>query len=522
MISLKSGKIIQFFKGKSLTNQIVIIIAAIMLVPLVALVYDIFFASKTDQVIFLDKEQRLESLVKSTNDEFIKKLTDLDKGQMPITPTVLHSTFSQVVAPHVPANSGIRFGLYVPKSDKITVLGFLHNYRNLSPTEEAERERDIFEKTKTGLVATEMSKEPLFRIAGTSDDQVVEYILPVIYQGKVVAVMWAGERLNPFFTQSSYFRKALRYFILAILGVAIIGTLLTVRNLINGVERLKLGLEKMEKDIGQLLPEMPGELGQVAIAVNKMALSLAEKEKLEDQLRRSEHLIALGRLATGVAHELRNPIGIIKTLVEIMKEEYSQLSGIDEFTRAVEEQVDRQNMVIQELLDFGRPTKVASKECSVNDLLNGVLSFSAAVLRKQKIKVRLNLQPDLPSIFADVDKLKQVFVNLIINASEAMPNGGILEIKSYNVDNQLVVQFVDTGEGIPPEEQSRIFDPFYTTKPTGTGLGLSISYQNIKLHNGTIEVDSSPGQGTTFTIKLPIEQNTPKGGEVVDTARISD
>lgn len=103
-----------------------------------------------------------------------------------------------------------------------------------------------------------------------------------------------------------------------------------------------------------------------------------------------------------------------------------------------------------------------------------------------------------------------------------MPNGGILEIKSYNVDNQLVVQFVDTGEGIPPEEQSRIFDPFYTTKPTGTGLGLSISYQNIKLHNGTIEVDSSPGQGTTFTIKLPIEQNTPKGGEVVDTARISD
>ncbi len=514
---MKNKKLLSFFRGKSLTNQIIIIITAIMLVPLVALTYDLLFASRTDEVIFLDKEQRLASLVTSTRDEYTNSLQNLGLHPDQISSETLHNLFTQVVKPQVPANSGIRFGLYVPSSDKITVLGFLHNYRNLSPNEEALREKEIFEKTKPALVATEVSKEPLFRITGSWDDQVVESISPVVLEGKVVAVMWAGERLNPIFYQSSYFRKLVRYFILAILVLGIIGTLLIVRNITTGVDRLKLGLQQMETDIHHPLPEMTGELGQVAVAVNKMAIGLLEKENLEDQLRRSEHLIALGRLATGVAHELRNPIGIIKTLVELMKEEYSQVSGIDEFTRAIDEQVDRQNLVIQELLDFGRPTKVSTRECSVNDLLNGVLSFSKAVLRKQKIKVHLNLQESMPTILADSEKLKQVFVNLIVNAAEAMPKGGKLQITTSYSDSHLVLLFTDTGEGIPQEEISRIFDPFYTTKKTGTGLGLSISYQYIKLHQGTMEVESTPGQGTSFTIKLPVEQTFPEGSDRIDS-----
>ncbi|KJR47235.1 hypothetical protein UF75_2388 [Desulfosporosinus sp. I2] len=260
----------------------------------------------------------------------------------------------------------------------------------------------------------------------------------------------------------------------------------------------------MEKDIHHLLPEMSGELGQVARAVNRMAVSLTEKERLEDQLRQSEHLIALGRLATGVAHELRNPIGIIKTLVELMKQEYSQVSGIEEFTRAIDEQVDRQALEIQELLDFGRPTKVSIKECSVNDLIKGVLSFSAAMLRKQRVGVVLQLDNKLSRIFADTEKLKQVFVNIIVNAAEAMPSGGKLEIITRETDNMVVISFSDTGEGIPAEEMVRIFDPFYTTKKTGTGLGLSISYQSIQLHGGTIEVDSALNKGSTFIISLPL------------------
>ena len=515
MINLKY---LYFFRHKSLTNQIIIIIAAIMLVPLAALIYDISFASRTDKVVFLDKEQRLESLAKSTKDELIKTLTNSETTTSQISPVILHNTFISVVEPIIPANTGIRFGLYIPTSDKITVLGFLHNYRNLSPEEESIREKDIFEKTKSGLVATEMSKEPLFRITGSWDDQVVEYICPVIIQNKLVAVIWAGERLNPIFYQNSYFRKLVRYFILFVLALGITGALLVVRNITTGVNRLKLGLQDMEKDIHRLLPEMSGELGQIAAAINKMAVALSEKERLENQFRQSEHLIALGRLATGVAHELRNPAGIIKTLVELMHNEYSLVTGIDEFTKSIDEQVDRQNTVIQELLDFGKPSKCACKECSVNDLLTGILSFSSASLRKQNVQVQLNLQKSIPKIMVDTEKLKQVFVNLIINAAEAMPNGGIIQITTTYTNKNLTLEFKDTGEGISIEEKSRIFDPFYTTKVTGTGLGLPICYQNLNMHGGTIEVHSTPGEGTTFIIKLPIEQNFFERGDQVDTS----
>ena len=503
-ILLKNKKIFSSFKGNSLTNQIVIIIAAIILVPLVVLMYDIFFASRTDKVVFFDKEQRLEALVKSTNNEFSRNLGALWPGPGDVSSTLLHNEFTRVVEPQLPANPGIRFGLYVPRTEKITVLGFLHNFRNLSQEEEAQRESEIFVNTKSGLIATEMSNEPLFRISGSWNDQVVEYISPVELNGKVVAVMWVGERLNPFFYQNSFFRILVRYFTLGVLALVMIGTLIIIRNLTTGVDRLKQGLHSMEKDIHHLLPEMSGELGQVARAVNRMAVSLTEKERLEDQLRQSEHLIALGRLATGVAHELRNPIGIIKTLVELMKQEYSQVSGIEEFTRAIDEQVDRQALEIQELLDFGRPTKVSIKECSVNDLIKGVLSFSAAMLRKQRVDVVLQLDNKLSRILADTEKLKQVFVNIIVNAAEAMPSGGKLEIITRETDNMVVISFSDTGEGIPAEEMVRIFDPFYTTKKTGTGLGLSISYQSIQLHGGTIEVDSALYKGSTFIISLPI------------------
>lgn len=517
LMLLKNKKVLSYFKRNSLTKQIVIIIAAIMLVPLLALMYDIFFASRTEEIVFLDKEQRLGDLVKSTNKEFSIGLESLGAKPDDISSTLLNGEFTRVVEPKVLENSDIRFGLYIPLTEKITILGFLHNYRSLSEEEEAQRESEIFARTKIGLIATAMSNEPLFRISGSWNDQVVEYISPVVLKGKVVAIMWAGERLDPFFYQSNYFRKLLRYFTLGVLALVMFGTLVIIRNITTGVDKLKKGLEHMEKDIHHLLPEMSGELGQVARAVNRMAVGLTEKERLEDQLKQSEHLIALGRLATGVAHELRNPSAIIKLLVELMKQEYSQMSGIEEYTRAIDEQVDRQDIEIQELLDFGRPTKVAIKECCVNDLINGVLSFSAAMLRGQGVTVNLQLDDNLSEILADTEKLKKVFVNIIVNAAEAMASGGTLEISTKETANVIIISFSDTGEGIPPEEKSRIFDPFYTTKQTGTGLGLSISYQSIQLHGGTIIVDSNLDKGSTFIINLPVISQICDRSDLLDT-----
>ena len=139
------------------------------------------------------------------------------------------------------------------------------------------------------------------------------------------------------------------------------------------------------------------------------------------------------------------------------------------------------------------------------------------MLRKQNVSVVLQLDDNLSKISADTEKLKKVFVNLILNAAEAMPAGGNLEIITKETDNIVIISFSDTGEGIPAEEKLRIFDPFYTTKKTGTGLGLSISYQNIKLHGGTIEVDSDLNKGSTFIINLPVIPQFCDRGDLLDT-----
>ncbi len=177
---LKIIEIFSYFKRKSLTNQIVIIIAAIMLVPLVALMYDIFFASRTDQVVFLDKEQRLEALLNSTNTGFSGNLESLLTGPADISSTLLSNEFTRIIEPQVPANPGIRFGLYVPSTEKITILGFMHNFRNLYQGEEAQREKDILANTKPGLKAAEMSNAPLNCI-GINKIQKVENTLTAIY-----------------------------------------------------------------------------------------------------------------------------------------------------------------------------------------------------------------------------------------------------------------------------------------------------------------------------------------------------
>lgn len=504
----ESNSIFSIFINKSLRFQITLIVAAFLLIPVLVILYDILFASKEDEVLFWSNKERLaivtQNLVREIDGSINGSSMDMKKLGIEEKTVFLQRIFKETTGAIAETNPGVRLGLYIPENEEIFVQGYLHNYRNYSQDEEKEREKRILNEARAGIVAVLGSKEPLAKLTSTFDDQVFENLSPVFSNGHLVAVVWADERMHPIFAQSRNFRVFMRYVTLLGLTFGAFGALIVIHNLASGVGRIKNGLSGLEKDIHNLLPNMPGEMGQMARAINKMALALAEKEKLEAELHRSERLAALGRLVTGVAHELRNPIGVIKATVQVMEKEFEMIPGISDYSTVVKEQVNRQNRVIQELLDFGRPSTPIIQNVSVNTLIQAVLTFTEPLLRQHKIKLVKELNEGLPQVEVDGERIKQVFVNLILNAVQAMPDGGRLTLVTSTDSWKVMVRFIDTGEGIAEEDLPSIFDPFYTTKDGGTGLGLSISHQIIKVHGGTIDASSIKSQGTTFTVNLPV------------------
>jgi len=503
---------------RSLRSQILLVVVALLLIPVLVMLYDIFLASKSDEIMLLEREERLGSIVQNQVVPALNaslegklnsdKITSLD----PETQSrYLRESFDECVKPLVPNFPGVRFGLYLPEGQQIFTHGFLREYRQLSPEESLQREKRILTEADPGLIAVAASQRPLARLASSLGEQTFEYLAPVPRQGKLLAVVWADERLHPIFAYSQNFRLLIRYLTLCVFLAGAAGALIVVHNLASGVSLIKKGLGKMEKDLNELLPGLPGEAGQIARAINRMAVSLLEKEKLEEELRRSERLASLGRLVTGVAHELRNPISVVRTTVQLMETEFKDTPAIDEYTSVIKEQVDRQNRIIQELLDFGRPGKNLVQPVSINSLLEKILTFTTPLLQQNNIRLVKETNEHLPLIEADGERIKQVFVNLILNAVAAMPEGGILTIKGDRDEHNLYVEFTDTGCGIAPTDLPNIFDPFYTTWEGGTGLGLSISHQIIKSHGGIIEAANTDPHGATFRVTLPLLQQTATG-----------
>ncbi len=236
-----------------------------------------------------------------------------------------------------------------------------------------------------------------------------------------------------------------------------------------------------------------------------------ELETTHAQLAHAARLASAGQLAGSVAHEINNPAGIILTTSDYLlrETEHSGLSGmLREDLEAIRRQARRISEIVTGLLNFARPTPLNRRPIHVNDVLQQSLSLLAPRFREQHVEVEHRIVGNPRVITADPDRLEQVFVNLLNNAADAMPNGGKVVVEgAYGTanGNHLVVTFADTGSGIPKEHLSRIFDPFFSTKlkDKGTGLGLSISYAIIRDHGGQIEVTSQAGRGTTFRVLLP-------------------
>lgn len=255
------------------------------------------------------------------------------------------------------------------------------------------------------------------------------------------------------------------------------------------------------------------ELHELAESFNYMAAAL---KKRDQQLREfttrrimeSERLAHIGQLAAGVAHEINNPLQGIVTYSHLLLERAGTDSAIRESLEKIVKQANRCRDIIRGLLDFARQRKPDKRPSNVNRVLEECIALVDNQALFHNIRIVKNLAPDLPQVLMDPSQIQQVFMNLIINAAEAMNGAGQLTITTRHVpaDGAVEIEFTDTGHGIKEEDLDRIFDPFFTTKEVGhgTGLGLAISYGIVKEHRGTITVQSEEGHGATFTIRLPV------------------
>jgi signal transduction histidine kinase len=225
--------------------------------------------------------------------------------------------------------------------------------------------------------------------------------------------------------------------------------------------------------------------------------------EIEEQLRRADRLSALGELSAGMAHEIRNPLGAIRGTAEILHDAIAATDPHREFAQIMIREVDRLEGVVRDFLSFARPEEGRREAVDLGQALQEVLVLTRAQAQKVGVAVRVDLIPDLPLIAGNSEQLKQVFLNLVLNALQVMPEGGDLTVRGTAISDRVRLEFTDTGPGIPPEFHDRIFNPFYTTRSEGTGLGLAITHRIVTAHGGILSVRSQVGAGATFILELP-------------------
>jgi len=233
---------------------------------------------------------------------------------------------------------------------------------------------------------------------------------------------------------------------------------------------------------------------------------VSEVKQLEEELKRNERLAALGEMAAGVAHELRNPLSSIKGLALLLKSKFTDSSSDREVADILVREVERLNRSIGELLDYARPDRLEKEKVSLNEIVDKAISLLKVDADAAGIAIVTEYSPQPDLVHADQDKLSQVFLNLLLNAIQAMNSGGTLRVATVREPAQLLCRIEDSGCGIEAALLPKVFDPYVTTKSGGTGLGLAMSVKIIEEHGGRIDISSTPGQGTTVVVALPAWQ----------------
>jgi signal transduction histidine kinase len=301
--------------------------------------------------------------------------------------------------------------------------------------------------------------------------------------------------------------------IITFLSVAISLVMLKfVRKPMNRIVRNMALVEEGDLSV-RMSAEGMDEIGRLIGSFNSMVEKLdTAKRELEQyhfqQMERADRLASVGEMAAGIAHEIKNPLTGIAAAITIIKDDFPEADPRTEIVNEILEQIKRLDKTVNDLLFFGKPTPPEPTYTDLNAILKKTLMFASQHRGGKNITKKLELQEDLPPVYVDPKQIQQVFLNLILNAVQAMQDHGVLSITSMLVEKKgatwIRVGIADTGPGIPQQVLGKIFTPFFTTKAQGTGLGLAICHKLVTQHNGTIDVVSQDGMGTVFTIELPV------------------
>lgn len=320
-----------------------------------------------------------------------------------------------------------------------------------------------------GLKQIQTARQPLGRIIEREGQgRVYEVIVPVLLGDSPLGSLRIGLSLAP---SEEIWRRDLRSII--VLGLAVLAI---------------------------------GVLGMGVIFYTQHS-HLAERRALEAAMSRRERLAGLGDMAAALAHEIKNPLNAVSMGLQRLRVEFRP-TGAEEYGRfldLMQGEVRRLNAIVEQFLSLARPLPLKPERLHVQELLEELVTLVEADAKAAGVRVTLSVPPNLSSLVADRDHLKQVMLNLILNGLQAMPGGGTLTLEAEPAREGLRLIVADTGQGIPPEALPRVFDPYFTTKAKGLGLGLAIARRIIEDHGGTIEVESQPARGSRFSVILPLE-----------------
>ena len=345
-------------------------------------------------------------------------------------------------------------------------------------------------------------------------ERLLEVRAPLNISSKFWGSLAVGFSLQPIELEvASIARRATAVALLLMLGNSIL-TALYVETLIRPILNLYQTIKRAGRgDLAARAEARRGdEVGELADAFNRMMDELEEargKEAVRQaQLAHTEKMAAVGTLAAGVAHEVNNPLAGMLTCIETMEANPVDAELRDRYLVLIRDGIQRIEHTVLNLLDFSRPREIQPEPTSLNHNLRHVVELVEYQLRKSGVEVLFELDPEEPIVLADHFQMEQLFLNLVLNAIQAMPSGGKLTLRTHTLPLRAVAEVSDTGNGIPEAIRERIFDPFFTTREVGqgTGLGLSVSYSIVQAHGGVIELASALGKGSTFKVWLPVRQ----------------
>ena len=393
-----------------------------------------------------------------------------------------------------------------------TVTIFLGDLRVSTNVLTAEGDRAIGTRIseEVGDVVLQQGKEYVGPAFVVNEDYVTRYDPLRNHIGEVIGILYVGARQASFQRLVNSFNQQIVLVAIGTILLTIVITTPVSRAITRPLDQLKVLVSANRRVAdGDMTVRVPvqagGEVGMLESSFNTMLDTL---QNTQDQLVQSEKLASLGQLAAGVAHELNNPLGTILLYSDIIKKETDPNSPHAEDLAIIVRETKRCKGIVSSLLEFARQNQVVAQPTDLNALILKVVELEIKNCESTSVQIHLKLYPKLPKIQADPAQLTQVVVNLIENALDAMPDGGSLHIRtSQGPEGMVTVEFDDTGMGIPTEHLSKLYTPFFTTKPIGkgTGLGLAIIYGIIKMHRGQIFVHSEVDKGTRFTIQLPIK-----------------